>query len=370
MPVNQRLEQRFRRLIGCHVPPRTVIDPALVRGAWKLNSITESETPLNYALPSHQGSNHPCAEKFSHYGAVTEPPQYCLEIAGARIFGDCGVVIDQDNRLLRDSSWRSTPDRVYEYVQNLRRLPLVKRVRGRIASVAMTAPNNYYHWLVRVLPRIILAGSHCPDVYALAWARRPFQVETLLRLGVLDAVCELNTWSHLAPDAVLFPSIPSAAEACTPRIRQALRDLFIQELRVKGTANRKIYISRGDASVRRIRNENLVIRCLIDRGFEIIQLEGMGISEQASLFSTATHVVAPHGAGLTNLLFAPEGSCVLEFMPPKFFNACYWGVSQAGAQKYTYLVGEEVGGEEHKDACNRDYKMNVDEIAMSLDQLL
>ena len=39
------------------------------------------------------------------------------------------------------------------------------------------------------------------------------------------------------------------------------------------------------------------------------------ISEQVELFRTASHVIAAHGAGLTNVLFAPADVRILEIRP-------------------------------------------------------
>ena len=41
----------------------------------------------------------------------------------------------------------------------------------------------------------------------------------------------------------------------------------------------------------------------------------MLLSSEVQLFSGATHVVAPHGAGLTNALWMPVGGKVLEIRP-------------------------------------------------------
>jgi hypothetical protein len=46
--------------------------------------------------------------------------------------------------------------------------------------------------------------------------------------------------------------------------------------------------------------------------------------ETVALFSRAQIVVAPHGAGLTNMLFSPPDTRVIEIMPTKNPNLCYY----------------------------------------------
>lgn len=45
--------------------------------------------------------------------------------------------------------------------------------------------------------------------------------------------------------------------------------------------------------------------------------------ETVALFSMARLIVAPHGAGLTNMLFSPPGTKIVEIMPTKSPNLCY-----------------------------------------------
>ena len=46
----------------------------------------------------------------------------------------------------------------------------------------------------------------------------------------------------------------------------------------------------------------------------------MSVAEQVELFVYADVVVAPHGAGLTNLLFCREGTRIVEIFPPTYIN--------------------------------------------------
>jgi capsular polysaccharide biosynthesis protein len=65
--------------------------------------------------------------------------------------------------------------------------------------------------------------------------------------------------------------------------------------------------------VRRVRNEPEVADYLTDRGFEVVALEERPFREQVQLFAEAEVVVAQHGAGLINLLFA-QSPRVLEIL--------------------------------------------------------
>ena len=70
--------------------------------------------------------------------------------------------------------------------------------------------------------------------------------------------------------------------------------------------SRKLYVTRRNAKVRRLINEEEVAGYLRERGFEVVALEKRPLREQVQLFAEAALVVAQHGAGLVNLLFSRD----------------------------------------------------------------
>ena len=75
-------------------------------------------------------------------------------------------------------------------------------------------------------------------------------------------------------------------------------------------------------------------------GFELVTFESMSVFEQAALMAEAEIVLAPHGAGLANLVFCSPGSKVIELFSPSYVNVCYWILSNQCNLKYYYLMGE------------------------------
>jgi hypothetical protein len=69
---------------------------------------------------------------------------------------------------------------------------------------------------------------------------------------------------------------------------------------------RKLYVTRRNAKVRRLINEDEVASYLRSKGFEVVALEERPLREQVQLFAEASVVVAQHGAGLVNLLFSQD----------------------------------------------------------------
>jgi hypothetical protein len=73
---------------------------------------------------------------------------------------------------------------------------------------------------------------------------------------------------------------------------------------------RKIVVLRPGATSRKLINSDELLLKL--KGWETVVLEKLSIKEQMKTFAEATHILAAHGAGLTNLLWCRPGTKVIE----------------------------------------------------------
>jgi capsular polysaccharide biosynthesis protein len=106
-------------------------------------------------------------------------------------------------------------------------------------------------------------------------------------------------------------------------------------------SKRRIYVSRSKASGRRITNEEEILPILASRGFVRVELEEISLSAQIALFAGAEALVAPHGAGLTNLIWCAPQTKILEVFSPLYVNLCYWSIASVVEADYYYLLGTE-----------------------------
>ena len=96
-----------------------------------------------------------------------------------------------------------------------------------------------------------------------------------------------------------------------------------QRVTLRQAPEARIYVARTDTPQRPMRSEERLIERLARRGFRIVVPSKLGFAEQAALFGHARLVVGPHGAGLTNLIFAPAGALVYELVPQAYDNPCF-----------------------------------------------
>jgi capsular polysaccharide biosynthesis protein len=79
------------------------------------------------------------------------------------------------------------------------------------------------------------------------------------------------------------------------------------------------------------------------RGFVTVRLEECERAEQIAIFQEAKEVVAPHGAGLANLVFCAPGTRVVELFARDYVNPCDWRLAALGGLDYRAVVAAGAG---------------------------
>jgi len=120
-----------------------------------------------------------------------------------------------------------------------------------------------------------------------------------------------------------------------------------------------LYVSRADARLRTVANEREVVALLGERGFEVFTAADMSLADQLRLFSEATAIVGPHGAGLVNS-FAARNAVLIELFEPRYVNGCYYALANALGHEYWYLMCEASG--------ETDLVVDVDRLGATLDR--
>ena len=174
---------------------------------------------------------------------------------------------------------------------------------------------------------------------------------------------------YLRANELIVPSIPLGEACFRPWMCQFLRDAFLTK-DIEGETNfsgRRLYISRGLAGYRRVLNEPEVIQFLRRRGFEEIKFERLSVRQQAATMAACEVVVAPHGGGLSNLVFCSPGTKVIRIFSPELVAGFFWKISNQLGLDYYYLLGKG-----HSTTRDPDYLQSWDartDIEVDLDVL-
>lgn len=188
---------------------------------------------------------------------------------------------------------------------------------------------NYYHWCVEILPVLGLIPklNGMKAITLIRNIKRKLHIQKVTE-GLFD------TFFHDCPILVrelytvsgLFP------------IYGAFRPEPVLNFWKKSGGNAKnikrIYLTRKNASRRRLVNENQILGILRPLGFEAIDCDILDLTEQKKVFESAEIVVGIHGAGLTNLIHCQEETKVIEIFGPGFRHFFYEYISKIFGLEY------------------------------------
>jgi len=275
------------------------------------------------------------------------------------------AVITSDNKLVADISMGCA-----ELVITSDKLPPAEHVDGNVAFLsARWGGAAYFHWMFDVITRFDLLQRsgliETIDKFVVNASDSSYQAETLETLGIpQDKILESRCNLHITADKLIVPSISYNGSGAVSQWKcEYLKQTFLKEQQPLNTDySERIYISRQQASYRRIVNDDEVIKYLEKFGFRSVKLETMSIAEQASCLAAAKVVVAPHGGGLTNLVFCSPGTKVIELFSPLYVPYCYWMISNLCGLEHYYLIGDLVDEETPTKPLHKNMRLDLNSL--------
>ena len=246
----------------------------------------------------------------------------------------------------------------------MRELPGSRRYFNLMTPIP--ARNHMFHWLFdSILPLVsfLESGRAGTDLGLIVNAKL-----SEIQERTISFIKERYGITALAPlggnEAVFVPHIVSAAADITlPRGLQSPLGLALLDDIARYLAGgaaleatpRRIYVSRNDARLRRVLNEDAILPELKARGFERVTLAGMPIARQVALFLNAEAVVGPHGAAFAHASWCRQGAKIMEFIPgpdPRrkttrpLANADFWFIALQRNLDYRCFFGGQVQRED------------------------
>lgn len=326
--------------------------------------------------PVGQPADHWVFEPFRHH-AFAQP--FSLEIDRGTVVGTYGAVVTPGGTLDFQTSdyfglrsWREHPI----FLRN--RLPRIEDVDGTVVVLATRGGNtNYFHFVTDVIPRWgtfqeTMPGCRPDAIYVPHQAR--YQRELLDLLGLTDIpLIQSDKDTAVRATRLAVPWISNVGEVGPPSTVAWLRSA----LPAKEVADRpsRIYVTRGtQKNTRRFVREAELVAALEKRDFSVVDPGSLSVQDQIDHFAAANVIVGPHGAAMTNLIFAPEGARVLELFGPRYVKASFWTLtSSIPGVEHRYLVGGSAADARRQRPMNRvqdDIDIDPDLVIAEVDRLL
>lgn len=219
------------------------------------------------------------------------------------------------------------------------------RVKNALWSLNSYSTGDYFHWITEVLTRIWMVKDYLNEYVLLLhdyfYYRWPFIKESFEALNSKNFYLIQNN-EKIFVENLCYPSMTGGPINYQPKplkeVSYFLIQFYFEEEFPK--AFKRIFISRKKANYRRISNEEELIPILRKYGFEIICLEDYDFKTQINIVNRAEVMVGIHGAGLTNMIFLPENSKILELRidhPIHVLN-CFYNLAYTFNHKYFFLT--------------------------------
>lgn len=229
-------------------------------------------------------------------------------------------------------------------------------------SVAVATGNdtarNYHHWLTFGLPKIHLFQKHTDCTTLIADTDRSFHREGLALLGIeQSSLVELPINSFAQVDQLTATNTPTIFGKIPSWLREFYHSL------VKAAHNHshentsspeRIFIIRKGS--REIDNMDELLPIFHKHNITPVQLEWLSFVQQICLFAGAKVIIAPHGAGLTNIAFTPAWGQVIELFHEETFFGHYYCMSRSLGHHYTAFIGRKKGS----GSIAMDAKISID----------
>jgi hypothetical protein len=195
----------------------------------------------------------------------------------------------------------------------LERLETPQQVSGTVAYLSETWVQNYYHWMCYTLPLVERYRAYLgrdADYYYLGKQIRSWHYDSLAKLGISR---ERVLTKAVTADRLVTIVVKRQGAVNTSFLDFARRSML--EGLPQKKAHKRLFIGRGITTTRRLLNERECAALLAEFGFEYLTMDGLTLQDEIDLFSEASVIIMPHGAALTNLLYAPKCVKVLELSP-------------------------------------------------------
>ena len=292
-------------------------------------------------------ANATCVPGVAEYEAPTYtcPAVEAVELRDVLFCPVNNVVLTEDGRILAETiTTIRRPEYLDDYALSARRVTPLSGTYSALRSRF----NHYYHHLIDHASRLYFLGDPALSAFE--------SIGLLLRDG--PTPFEHYLLDHLKPPRVEPTSLVQRTlyrieqfVLITPMTRrhagyqrQPYLDAFENACCPSRPSRQseRIYIGRrpSGSKGRKVLNEGDVLGALEPLGFERYFLEDLSFETQCQLFYDADAVVAPHGAGLSNLIYSKDAK-VVEYFPSHHLVPSFYFLAKSKGLTYRRLHADQ-----------------------------
>ena len=204
----------------------------------------------------------------------------------------------------------------------------------------------YFHWMLDSLQRLelfkitinnnnsikLLVPESIYDSPFVKMSVDVYNIEIkILKEDITYKVSNLIVPNHLAKSGNYNPKIINL-------IRKRYLD-YLSAISPNVKSSKKIWITRQNSRIRKIKNFDEIKDILIQNNFDIYDFDKTEYLDQLKIVSNADVIGSVHGAGLSNMLLMTSGKKVIEVKAQNDNqNNCYFSLASALDLSYYYFL--------------------------------
>lgn len=206
------------------------------------------------------------------------------------------------------------------------------QMEGVTVSLITPWASNYFHWLLEELTMLLCLD---PDEYDNILIAPWFHKRCYESIEYLGLASKVHYWTEHPMMVDLLSFGPQRVDGFSymPGLNKLI-DAFRQE----PTGPEKIFVTRDNARERRILNMNEVVKKFPDYVF---LTPDETIPDQAAYFGNVKHLIGPHGAALTNMIWAKRTK--VTDLQGEYKNPCFANLAGQLGHEYEAVPCEPVG---------------------------
>lgn len=174
---------------------------------------------------------------------------------------------------------------------------------------------SYSHWITRSLLKLSLVEDdrhrHLPLMLHTPLKRFHAEYLDLLEIAP-ERLIQVAAGAAVRCRRLVVPTQLSLRPGFAAGVDWLLARLGSRLGPLPGPAEDLLFLSRSDSPDRVLVNEAELGAALAPLGFRTVVPGTMSVADQIRAFSRARVIVAAHGAGLTNMIFAPRDALIVE----------------------------------------------------------
>lgn len=262
-----------------------------------------------------------------------------------------GSVIDNSNKVYSELTYFPWGKKFHPVISFPFLGKRLKNIEKAIFIITPEASNNFYHWHLDLLPRILLCKIVIEDFSSrhiiIHSELKKYEKEFYEYLGIdpKKIIC-LNNYKVLPVSDLIVPKytfdydrqLDIYGDNSTKWKKKIFNYVKNNVFKIDATVENQtlVYLQRGGDNRfgRNLIGEDEIIPLLKKIGFQIYNPINYSIKEQAEILSKAKCVVSIHGAAMSNIVYCKEDTLIIELMSPFNLPNCFNNISKNFGLKY------------------------------------